>query len=149
MRKSKPSNKQRTIFFQSPSKPQPYLQGQNWTSCSSPELNPSWVKPWLPEPIISERRWNYLDQIRQIRADALVLGRVQPLQPTKREKILLNQAMYECDSKSIKKAECSRFDAFELWCWRRLLRVPQTTRRSNQSILKEISPGCSLEGCRS
>ena len=54
--------------------------------------------------------------------------------------------MYGCESWSIKKAECRRIDAFELWCWRRLLRVPWTTRRSNQSILKEISPGCSLEG---
>ena len=50
------------------------------------------------------------------------------------------------ESWTIKKAECRRIDAFELWCWRRLLRVPWTTRRSNQSILKEISPGCSLEG---
>ena len=54
--------------------------------------------------------------------------------------------MYGCESWSIKKAECRRIDAFELWCWRRLLRVPWTTRRSNHSILKEISPGCSLEG---
>ena len=54
--------------------------------------------------------------------------------------------MYECESCTIKKAECWRIDAFELWCWRRLLRVPWTARRSNQSILKEISPGCSLEG---
>ena len=54
--------------------------------------------------------------------------------------------MYGCESWIIKKAECQRIDAFELWCWRRLLRVPWTTRRSNQSILKEISPGCSLEG---
>ena len=53
--------------------------------------------------------------------------------------------MYGCESWTIKKAECQRIDAFELWCWRRLLRVPWTTRRSNQSILKEISPGCSLE----
>ena len=53
--------------------------------------------------------------------------------------------MYGCDSWTVKKAECQRIDAFELWCWRRLLRVPWTTRRSNQSILKEISPGCSLE----
>ena len=51
-----------------------------------------------------------------------------------------------CKSCTIKKAECRRIDAFELWCWRRLLRVPWTARRSNQSILKEISPGCSLEG---
>ena len=54
--------------------------------------------------------------------------------------------MYRCESWTIKKAECQRIDAFELWCWRRLLTVPWTARRSNQSILKEISPGCSLEG---
>ena len=54
--------------------------------------------------------------------------------------------MYGCESWNIKKAECWRIDAFELWCWRRLLRVPWTARRSNQSILKEISLGCSLEG---
>ena len=54
--------------------------------------------------------------------------------------------MYGCESWTIKKAECIRIDAFEPWCWRRLLRVPGTARRSNQSILKEISPGCSLEG---
>ena len=53
--------------------------------------------------------------------------------------------MYGCASLTGKKAECQRVDAFELWCWRRLLRVPWTARRSNQSILKEISPGCSLE----
>ena len=54
--------------------------------------------------------------------------------------------MYGCESWAIKKAEHRRIDAFELWCWRRVLRVPWTARRSNQSILKEISPGCSLEG---
>ena len=54
--------------------------------------------------------------------------------------------MYGCESWTVKKAEHWRFDAFELWCWRRLLRVPWTARRSNQSILKEIGPGCSLEG---
>ena len=54
--------------------------------------------------------------------------------------------MYGFESWTIKKAERQRIDAFELWCWRRLLRVPWTTRRSNQSIVKEISPGCSLEG---
>ena len=53
---------------------------------------------------------------------------------------------YGCESWTVRKAECQRNDAFELWCWRRLLRVPWTARRSNQSILKEISPGCSLEG---
>ena len=54
--------------------------------------------------------------------------------------------MYGCESWTIKKVECRRIDAFELWCWRRLLRVPWTARKSNQCILKEISPGCSLEG---
>ena len=54
--------------------------------------------------------------------------------------------MYGCESWTVKKAECRRIDAFELWYWRRLLRIPWTARRSNQSILKKISPGCSLEG---
>ena len=54
--------------------------------------------------------------------------------------------MYGCERWTIKKAECQRIDAFELWCWRRFLRVPWTARRSNQSILKEIGPGCSLKG---
>ena len=54
--------------------------------------------------------------------------------------------MYGCENWTVKKAECQRIDAFELWCWRRLLKVPWTARRSNQSILKEISPGISLEG---
>ena len=60
--------------------------------------------------------------------------------------IVLPVVMYGCESWTIKKAEHQRIDAFELWCWRRLLRVPWTTRRSNKSILKEISPRCSLEG---
>ena len=67
-------------------------------------------------------------------------------------KVFLIKAMvfpvvvYGCESRTIKKAEHRRIDAFELWCWRRLLRVPWTARRSNQSILKETSPGCSVEG---
>ena len=60
--------------------------------------------------------------------------------------MVFSVVMYGCESWTIKKAECQRIDAFELWCWRRLLKVPWTARRSNQSILKEISPGCSLEG---
>ena len=60
--------------------------------------------------------------------------------------IVFPVVMYGCKSWTIKRAECQRIDGFELWCWRRLLRVPWTARRSNQSILKEISPGCSLEG---
>ena len=60
--------------------------------------------------------------------------------------MLFSVVMYGCESWTIKKAECQRIDAFELWCWRRLLGIPWTARRSNQSILKEIGPGCSLEG---
>ena len=60
--------------------------------------------------------------------------------------MVFSVVMYGCESWTVKKAECRRIDVFELWCWRRLLRVPWTARRSNQSILKEISPGCSLEG---
>ena len=67
-------------------------------------------------------------------------------------KVLLVKAMafpvvmYGCESWTVKKAQCRKIDAFELWCWRRLLRVPWIARRTNQSILKEMSPGCSLEG---
>ena len=60
--------------------------------------------------------------------------------------MIIPVVMYGCESWTVKKAECRRIDAFELWCWRRLLRVPWTARRSNQSILKEISPECALEG---
>ena len=63
-------------------------------------------------------------------------------------KAMVFQVMYGCESWTVKKAECRRIDAFEVWCWRRLLRVPWTARRSNQSILKETSPGCLLEGLR-
>ena len=63
------------------------------------------------------------------------------------EKVMIFPAvMYGCESWTVKKAECQRIDTFELWCWRRILRVPWTAKRSNQSILKETSPGCSLEG---
>ena len=78
-----------------------------------------------------------------------ILKSIEVTSPTK---VRLVKAMvspvviYGCETWSIKRAEHRRIDAFELWCWRRLLRVPWTARRSNQSILKEISPGCSLEG---
>ena len=67
--------------------------------------------------------------------------------PAKVKAMVFSVVIYGCESWTVKKAECRRIDAFVLWCWRRLLRVPWTVRRSNQSILKEISPGCSLEGC--
>ena len=60
--------------------------------------------------------------------------------------MVFSEIMYGCESWTVKKAECRKIDAFELWCWRKLMRVPWTARSSNQSILKEISPGCSLEG---
>ena len=69
--------------------------------------------------------------------------------PTKLHKVkamVFLVVMYGCESWTIKKAKRQRIDAYELWCWRRLLRVPGTARRSNESVLKEISPGCSLEG---
>ena len=65
---------------------------------------------------------------------------------TQLKQLSISSSMYGCESWTIKKAEHQRTDVFELWCWRRLLRIPWTARRSNQSILKEISPGCSLEG---
>ena len=80
--------------------------------------------------------------------DSILKGRDITL-PTKVRLVkamVFPEVMYGCESWTIKKAEHQRTDAFELWCWRRLLRVPWTARRSNQSILKEISPGCSLEG---
>ena len=80
--------------------------------------------------------------------DSILKSRDIPL-PTKVRLVkamVFPVVMYGCESWTVKKAERQRIDAFELWCWRRLLRVPWTARRSNQSILKEISPGCSLEG---
>ena len=80
--------------------------------------------------------------------DSILKSRVVTL-PTKLHLVktmVFPVVMYGCEIWTIKKAERRRIDAFELWCWRRLLRVPWTARRSNQSILKELSPGCSLEG---
>ena len=81
-----------------------------------------------------------LDSIFKIR-DITLPTKVHLVKPT-----VFPVVMYRYESWTVKKAECQRIDAFELWYWRRLLRVPWTARRSNQSILKEISPGCSLEG---
>ena len=74
----------------------------------------------------------------------LVISHTVPSRGSWSQKML--NSLLKVQSWTVKKAECLRMDAFELWCWRRLLRVPWTARRSNQSILKEISPGCSLEG---
>ena len=81
-----------------------------------------------------------LDSVLKDR-DIILLTKVQIVKA-----MVFPVVMYGCESWTVKKAERQRIDAFELWCWRRLLRVPWTARRSNQSILKEISPECSLEG---
>ena len=81
-----------------------------------------------------------LDSILKSR-DITLLTKVRPVKA-----MVFPVVMYGCESWTVKKAERRRIDAFELWCWRRLLRVPWTSRRSTQFILKEISPGCSLEG---
>ena len=91
------------------------------------------LTPWKesydqPRQHIKKQRHYFANKVRLVKA------------------MVLPVVMHGCESWTIKKAECQRIDAFELWCWRRLLRVPWTARRSNQSILKEISPGCSLEG---
>ena len=81
-----------------------------------------------PRKHIKKQRYYFANKVHLVKAMVFPVG------------------MYGCESWTIKKTEHRRIDAFELWCWRRLLRVPWTARRSNESILKEISPGCSLEG---
>ena len=100
-----------------------------------------WLQPWNKRCLLFGRKaMTNLDSILKSRDITL---------PTKArlvKAILFLEVMYGCESWTVKKDEHWRIDAFELWCWRRLLRVPWTARRSNQSILREISPGCSLEG---
>ena len=94
------------------------------------------------------KRCLFLGRKLMMNLDSILKSRDNTL-PTKFhlvKAIVFPVVMYGCESWTIKKAECQRIDAFELWCWRRLLRVPWTARRSNQSILKEISPRCSLVG---
>ena len=94
------------------------------------------------------KRHLFLGRKAMINLDSILKSRDMTL-PTKVHLIkamVFLVVMYGCESWIIKKAECQRIDAFEVWCWRRLSRVPWTARRSNQSILKEISLGCSLEG---
>ena len=90
--------------------------------------------------LLGRKVMTILDSILKSR-DITVPTKVHPVKA-----MFLAVVMYGCESWTVKKAERRRIDAFELWCWRRLLRVPWTARRSNQSILKETSPGCSLEG---
>ena len=92
------------------------------------------------EPLLARKVMSNLDSILKSRDITL------PIKVCLVKAMVFPVVMYGDESWAIKKAECRRIDAFELWCWRRLLRVPWTARRSNQSILKEICPGCSLEG---
>ena len=99
-----------------------------------------WLQPWNQKTLLGRKVMTNLDSIFKSRDITL---------PTKVHLVkamVFPVVMYGCESWTVKKAESQRIDAFELWCWRRLLRVPWTTRRSNQSILKEISPEYSLEG---
>ena len=94
------------------------------------------------------KRWLLLGRKVMTKLDSILRSRDITL-PTKVHLVkamVFPVVMYRCENWTVKKAEFRRIDAFELWCWRRLLRVPWTTRRSNQPILKEVSPGCSLEG---
>ena len=100
----------------------------------------SWPRDWTQVLLFGRKVMTNLDSILKSRDITL---------PTKVHLVramIFRVVMYGCESWTVKKAECRRIDAFELWCWRRLLRVPWTARRSDQSILKEISHGCSLEG---
>ena len=94
--------------------------------------------------------WNYRTIALISQAKKVILkilqARLQQYMNCLVKSMVFPVVMYGCEIWTVKKAECRRIDTFELWCWRRLLRVPWTARRSNQSILKEISPGCSLEG---
>ena len=101
-----------------------------------------WLQPWNKRRLLLERKvMTNLDSIFKSR-DITLPTKVRPVKA-----MVFPVVMYGCESWTVKKAECWRIDAFELWCWRRFFRVPWTTRRSNQSILKEISPGISFFFC--
>ena len=113
-----------------------------------------WLTTFLGPEITADGNCNHeikrhllLERKAMINLDSIFISRDITL-PTKVRLVkamVFPVVMYGCEIWAVKKAECQRIDAFELWCWRRLLRVPWTARRSNQSNLKEISPGCSLE----
>ena len=100
-----------------------------------------WLQPWIKRCLLLGRKvMTKLDNILKSRDTTL------PTKVRLVKAMVFPVVMYECEIWTVKKAERRKIDAFQVWCWRRLLRVPWTARRSNQSILKEISPGCSLEG---
>ena len=108
----------------------------------------AWKTPWMEEPGRLQSMWSQKAGHDWVTSDSILKSRDITL-PTKVhlvKAIVFPVVMYGCESWTVKKAEHQKIDAFELWCQRRLFRVPWTARRSNQSILKEISPGCSLEG---
>ena len=136
-----------------------HIKGRNSSICSnldgSIEYHASWYKSDRERQILYDitcmheiKRRLLLGRKVITKLDSILKSRDITL-PTKIclvKAMVFPVVMYGCESWTIKKAEHQRIDAFELWCWRRLLKVPWTARRSNQSILKEISPGCSLEG---
>ena len=100
----------------------------------------TWVKVSLSGEVVGRKAMTNLDTVLKSR-DVTLLTKVRIVKA-----LVFPVVVYGCESWTIKKAECRRIDAFELWCWRRVLRVPWTARRSKQSIVKEISPEYSLEG---
>ena len=118
-------------------------------------MEKQWLTIFLGSKITADDDWSHeIKRCLLLRRKVMtnldsILKRIDVTLPTKvrlAKAMVFPVVMYGYESWSIKKAERRRIDSFELWCWRRLLRVPWTTKRSNQSILKEISPGCSLEG---
>ena len=99
-----------------------------------------WLQPWNEKTLLGRKVMTTLDSVLKSR-DITLSTKVCLVKA-----VVFPVVIYGCENWTIKKADCQRIDAFELWCWRRLLRVPWTARRSNQSIVKEIRPGCSLEG---
>ena len=99
-----------------------------------------WLKPWNEKMLLGRKAMTKLDSILKSRDVTL------PIKVCRVKAMVFPVVMYGCENWNMKKAECQRTDGFKLWCWRRLLRVPWTAKRSNQSIIKEINPEYSLEG---
>ena len=123
-----------------PSEPLGKPKNSRWPIPSPGDLPDPGIKLGSPALLLERKVMTNLDRVLKSRDITL------PTKVCLVKAMVFPVVMYGCESWTIKKAEHQRIGAFELWCWRRLLRVPWTARRSNQSILKEISPGCSLEG---
>ena len=122
-----------------------FSRQEYWSGLPFPspgDLPDSGIEPRQAESLPLSRQGSHDKPRRHIKSrDITLLTKVHLVKP-----MVCPAVMYGCESRTVKKAERQRIDAFELWCWRRLLRVPCTAKRSNQSILKDISPGISLEG---